>query len=99
VARSLGLNGPADSIPLYGKPEASTPPEPEPPPDDCDQEAQIAALEAEVERLNAEVARLNSVLGYASHDIADALQKESDQINLSNGAIGAAITTLRGLHP
>jgi GH25 family lysozyme M1 (1,4-beta-N-acetylmuramidase) len=95
------FNGPAASIPLYGKPEAATPPdpEPEPPTTDADKDAQIAALQAEVDRLNAEVARLNSVLGYASHDIADALQKESDQINLSNGAIVAAITTLRSLHP
>lgn len=94
------FNGPASSIPLYGKPESVGPPEPEPvPPTDGDQAAQIAALEAEVAALEAEVARLNSVLGYASHDVADAFAKEADTIDLANGAIRAAISTLRGLHP
>lgn len=95
------FNGPASTIPSYGKPETLPPPiepPPEPPPDE-DTAAQIAALEAEVARLNAEVARLQSVLGYASHDVADAFAKEADTIELANGAIRAAIATLRSLHP
>lgn len=63
---------------------APAPTPPTPPPAD-----ELAALRAENERLR-------TVIGYASHDIGAALDKESASIRASLGALDSAISTLKG---
>lgn len=63
---------------------APTPVPPPPPPVD-----ELAALRAENERLR-------TVIGYASHDISAAIDKETTAIRASLGALDAATSTLKG---
>jgi hypothetical protein len=71
-----------------GPTDPSGPTGPEPPAGQPDLAARVAELEAEV-------GRLKTVVGFSSHDIADAVQREIDQIKASVGAAEAAVSTLR----
>jgi lysozyme len=95
------FNGPEAAIPLYGyQPDVAKPPVVNPPVNpDIPPSDDAAALQARLAELTQQNDDLRRILGYSTHDIADALQKEADGIQGSVNALGAAIAQLRRQSP